>query len=356
MSIKVGLVGLPNVGKSTLFNVLTNSSVSAENYPFCTIDPNVGHVIVNDDRIDKLVEIDKPANVVKSTIELYDIAGLVKGASSGEGLGNQFLANIREVDMMIHVIRCFENDKILHVDNRIDPISDKQVIDVELQLKDLETVDKKIEKTKVLMKKGSAVQPQLALLERIKNHISGGNDVRTMTFEEEQKSFVSEMQLLTSKPVVYVVNVNDSLKDKRLDDIKEYFNRNNDDFILFPIKLASELSSLTEEEKMDFNEEMNTINNIIDDLMRIIYRKLDITTFFTSGSDEVRAWTIKKDTNAKKAAGVIHSDFEKNFIKAEVCSFNNYCSNREVNTNKVRIEGKDYIVQDGDVIFFKVGV
>ena len=355
MSVKVGLVGLPNVGKSTLFNILTRSTIAAENYPFCTIEPNIGHILVNDDRINKLVNLDHPSKIVQSTIELYDIAGLVKGASNGEGLGNQFLANIREVDLIVHVIRCFKNDKIMHINSTIDPLSDKSIVDMELQLKDLESIDKKIEKTSLLIKKGHQKEKQhLTLLNTIREHLLGGNNIRTMSLDEDCMSFVSELQLLTLKPVVYVLNTDDDRNCDVLRNVKDYLNKLNETYIEFPIGLANDISSLSENEIDEFIKEYDSVITCINCLTKFIYDKLNIITFFTSGSDEVHAWTINNGTNACHAAGEIHSDFEEKFIKAEVYSFDDYCVKNNYN-NGMRIEGKEYTMQDGDVVFFKIG-
>jgi GTP-binding protein YchF len=354
MGLKVGIVGLPNVGKSTLFNVLTKCSVPSENFPFCTVDPNVGRFVFEDKRIEKLVYVDKPKNVVKESIEIVDIAGLVKGASKGEGLGNQFLANIREVDLILHVVRCFENNNILHVENTVSPIRDKEIIDIELQLKDLETVNRRIEK---VVKMGySTDSEEYHILSNMKDVLAKSGNIRDINIKNI--SSFSEMQLLTLKPVIYVLNVSYCNKNysKEVDDFKKKIE-NNATVIPIPIKLGDDLSCLSDDEKKEFSADVDEWNLAISDLVQKIYLKLNLITFFTSGEDETRAWNIFKGTLAPQAAGVIHSDFEKHFIKADVLDIEKYCSYR-ANKEKViwKTEGKDYEVRDGDVIFFKVGV
>lgn len=366
MSLKCGIVGLPNVGKSTIFNVMTKSqSACVGNFPFCTIDPNVGIVNVPDQRVDSLAQLDKPARVIYATIKFVDIAGLIKGASAGEGLGNKFLSHIHEVDAIIHVIRCFENEKILHSYNRINPIEDKNIIDTELQIKDLELIEKKIEKINKLIKSGkkdlgNVLNDCLAL----KNILEQGNNIRNVELLDEQMAIVKELQLLTAKDVVYVANVDEqTLKaggNQFVDELKEIAEKEKTKVIMLAANIESELLDLSDEDKELFLAEYNIKESGLDQLARVAYEKLGLITFFTSGSDETRAWTIKNGTKAPQAAGVIHSDFERGFIKAEVIKFEDYISlggNQKCKEQgKLNIEGKDYIMKDGDIVTFKFNV
>lgn len=366
MSLKCGIVGLPNVGKSTIFNVMTKSqAASIGNFPFCTIDPNVGIVNVPDNRIDTLANLDKPAKTIYATIKFIDIAGLIKGASAGEGLGNKFLSHIHEVDAIIHVIRCFENEKILHSYNRINPIEDKNIIDTELQIKDLELIDKKIEKINKLIKSGNKDCGKI--LEAclfLKKSLEQGNNIRNLELSEEQNLVCNELQLLTAKPVVYVANVDEkTLKNGGngfVDELKKVAKNENTIVIMLAANIESELLELEPEEKKLFLDEYNIKESGLDQLARAAYAKLGLITFFTSGSDETRAWTIQNGTRAPQAAGTIHSDFERGFIKAEVIKFDDYVSlggeQKCKEKGKLNIEGKEYVVKDGDIITFRFNV
>ena len=366
MSLKCGIVGLPNVGKSTIFNVMTKSqSATIGNFPFCTIDPNVGIVNVPDQRVDSLAQLDKPAKVIYATIKFVDIAGLIKGASAGEGLGNKFLSHIHEVDAIIHVIRCFENEKILHSYNRIDPIGDKNIIDTELQIKDLELVDKKIEKVNKLIKSGKKdLDKVLEDCFSLKKILEQGINIRNVELSEEQMAIVKELQLLTAKDVVYVANVDEqTLKvggNKFVEELKKIAEKENTKVIMLAANIESDLVELSDEDRELFLAEYNIKKSGLDQLARAAYEKLGLITFFTSGTDETRAWTITKGTKAPQAAGVIHSDFERGFIKAEVIKFEDYvnlggplkCKEQ----GKLNVEGKDYVMNDGDIVTFKFNV
>ena len=359
MSIKVGLVGLPNVGKSTFFNVLTRGSAAAANYPFCTIEPNIGSLIIEDERIDMLASVDNPANIVRETVQVVDIAGLVKGASEGEGLGNKFLANIREVDMILHVVRCFSNDDIIHVNGAVDPFSDMDIIETELRIKDLDTVNNRIEKVQKLSRSGDKkANIELQFLLLLKQSLSGEGSIRDIVNDDNEETILRSLQLLSSKPVLFIFNIDSyaCIDDSEIcAGIKERFSPS--DYIFLPIKNVSDMI-----EMMDFGDDLSQSEEYmcwlssLKELSRKIYDKLGFISFFTSGEDETRAWTIKDGTGAQKAAGVIHSDFEKKFVKAEVSSFDDYYKNKKEGLkNNPRVEGRDYIVKDGDVIFFKIG-
>ena len=366
MSLKCGIVGLPNVGKSTIFNVMTKSqSASIRNFPFCTIDPNIGIVNVPDERVDILAKLDNPSKIIYATIKFVDIAGLIKGASAGEGLGNKFLSHIHEVDTIIHVIRCFENEKILHSYNRIDPIGDKNIIDTELQIKDLELIDKKIEKINKLIKSGNKEAGKL--LEgclTLKNFLEQGENIRNLTLSDEQSLIVKELQLLTAKPVVYVANVDEkTLKaggNEFVDRLIKIAEEEKTKVVMLAANIENELLELSEEDKELFLAEYNIEESGLNQLARAAYEKLGLITFFTSGSDETRAWTIQKGTKAPQAAGVIHSDFERGFIKAEVAKFKDYVNfggeQKCKEQGKLRMEGKDYVMEDGDIVNFRFNV
>jgi GTP-binding protein YchF len=365
MALKCGIVGLPNVGKSTLFNCLSNAKAQSANFPFCTIEPNVGTISVPDPRLEELEKLVNPQRVVPTTMEIVDIAGLVKGASKGEGLGNQFLANIRETDAIIHVLRCFDNDNIIHVDGSIDPMRDKEVIDYELQLKDLETIEKRINALSRVVKSGDkdAVQ-QFELAEKIKKHLEGGNSVRALDFSEKEEKWVKEFQLITSKPVLYLCNVDESSVksgNAYVDKVKEAIKDENAEVLVIGAQIEADIMELeTYEERQMFLEELGLEEPGVNRLIRTAYKLLDLDTYFTAGEKEVRAWTVKKGSTGPQAAGVIHTDFEKGFIRAEVMKYADFASlgseNAVKEAGKFKIEGKEYIVEDGDIMHFRFNV
>lgn len=365
MGLQCGIVGLPNVGKSTLFNALSNAKAEAANFPFCTIEPNVGVITVPDERLGILEKLVNPQKVLPTVIEFVDIAGLVKGASKGEGLGNKFLANIREVDAIVHVTRCFNDDNIVHVDGVVDPVTDKEVIDTELQLKDLESVDKKIQRISKMAKSGDAkLKAILIVLEEYKTLLESGKNARSIELTKERKEAVSDLQLLTIKPVIYVANVEeDSILsgNDHVEALKSAVADENAQVVMVSAAIESQIAEFDEpEEKAMFLEEYGLKESGLDKLIRAAYDLLDLITYFTAGETEVRAWTIKKGWKAPQAAGVIHTDFEKGFIKAEVIKIPDYqqygseagCKE----AGKLAIEGKDYIVKDGDVMHFRFNV
>lgn len=364
--MKAGIVGLPNVGKSTLFNCLSNAKAQSANFPFCTIEPNIGVVNVPDPRLQKLEELVNPERVLPATVEIVDIAGLVKGASKGEGLGNQFLANIRETDAILHVLRCFDNDNIVHVDGSVDPIRDKEVIDMELQLKDLETVDKKLEKVKRAAKTGNKeAQKEEAVLLKIKEALEAGVSVRAVALEEdEREEFVKTAQFITDKPVMYVCNVDESSAAKGnayVDQVREAVKNENAEILVLAVSTEADIAELESyEERQMFLEDMGLDEPGSSKLIRAAYKLLNLQTYFTAGVKEVRAWTIHIGDTAPKAAGVIHSDFEKGFIRAEVISYEDYVtygSEAKVKeAGKMRVEGKEYVVKDGDIMHFRFNV
>ncbi len=366
MSLKCGIVGLPNVGKSTIFNVMTKSQGAVVgNFPFCTIDPNVGIVNVPDERVDVLARLDKPKKITYANIKFVDIAGLIKGASEGEGLGNQFLSHIHEVDLIVHVIRCFENDKILHSYNRIDPLEDKNIIDTELKIKDLELIDKKIEKIAKLMKSGNkGLQATHEACLFLKNALEQGKNIRDVELSDEQKTLVTEIQFLTAKPVIYVANVDENTLKKggneHVEALKKIATEEQNEVVMLAANIESDLLELEEEDKKMFLAEYNIEESGLDVLAIVAYKKLGLITFFTSGNDETRAWTIEQGTKAPQAAGKIHSDIERGFIKAEVTKFDDYVglggSSKCREQGKMRLEGKEYVMQDGDVVYFKFNV
>lgn len=366
MALKCGIVGLPNVGKSTLFNCLSNAKAQSANFPFCTIEPNVGVITVPDERLIELQRIDNPKKVVPTTIEIVDIAGLVKGASKGEGLGNQFLANIRETDAIIHLIRCFDNDNIVHVDGSVNPVRDKEIIDIELQLKDLETVEARIAKWEKIAKHGTDKNAKkiVEISQLYRDALLQGKSARTVELSAEDKRLTNDFFLLTNKPVLYVCNVDEgSAKNgnKYVDELRKSVVDEKAEILVIAAATEADIAELESyEEKKMFLEELGLVEPGVNMLIHAAYRLLNLETYFTTGADESRAWTYVRGTKAPQAAGIIHSDFEKGFIRAEVIKYSDYVrlgsesACREV--GKIGIEGKEYVVQDGDIMHFRFNV
>ena len=367
MALQCGIVGLPNVGKSTLFNCLSNAKAQSANFPFCTIEPNVGVITVPDERLTKLVEMCEPRSVVPATVEIVDIAGLVKGASKGEGLGNKFLANIRETDAILHVLRCFDNDNITHVDGTGDPVRDKEIIDYELQLKDLETVEARIAKTQKQAQTGGdkVAKMQYEVLKQYKEALDQGLPARSVQFEtvDEQK-FARELFLLTNKPVMYVCNVDDASAvtgNKYVEAVREAVKNENAQILIVAAQTEADIAELdTWEERQEFLAEIGLEESGVARLIRSAYALLNLQTYFTAGADEVRAWTFLRGSKAPQCAGIIHTDFEKGFIRAEVIKYDDFVTlgseTAVKEAGKMSVEGKEYVVQDGDIMHFRFNV
>ncbi len=366
MGLQCGIVGLPNVGKSTLFNCLSNAKAQSANFPFCTIEPNIGVITVPDDRLTKLEKLVNPQRVVPTTVEIVDIAGLVKGASKGEGLGNKFLGNIRETDAIIHVLRCFDDENVTHVDGSINPVRDKEVIEMELQMKDLETVEKNLLKNEKIAKtsKNTDAKRLVEVLNKYKTSLESGKSARTVVLTEPEEIVAKELYLLTNKPVMYVCNVDEAAVitgNRYVEEVREAVKDENAEMLIVAAKTEADIAELDSfEDRQEFLEDLGLKESGVVKIIHSAYRLLNLETYFTAGEKEVRAWTYPNGSKAPQAAGVIHTDFEKGFIRAEVISYNDYVTlgseQKCKEVGKMRVEGKEYVVQDGDIMHFRFNV